>query len=70
MQLPKEFLDKINLQVSRHKHPEKLDWIKIRGKWTAQEGDQMFILLYDDHFGYVVAENRSFGGTVDAKVEA
>ena len=69
MQFPREFLDKINLKVSRHKHPEKLDWIKIRGKWTAIEGDQRFVLIYDDHFGHVIAENKGWGGTVGAKAE-
>ena len=58
MQLPREFLDKINLKVSRHKHPEKLDWIKIRGKWIAQDGNQRLVLIHDDQFGYVIAENK------------
>ncbi len=65
MQLPKEFLDKINLQVSRHKHPEKLDWIKRHGKWEAIEGDQKFVLIHDDHFGYVVAENKAAAYAVE-----
>jgi hypothetical protein len=69
MQLPREFLDKINLKLSRHKHPDKLDWIKIRGKWEAQEGDQRFVLIHDDHFGYVIAENKSFGGAVEVEAE-
>lgn len=69
MQLPKEFLDRINLQVSRHKHPEKLDWIKRSGKWEALEGDKRFVLIHDDHFGYVIAENKNFGRAVEVVVE-
>ena len=69
MQLPKEFLDRINLKVSRHKHPEKLDWIKIRGKWIAQDGNQRLVLIHDDQFGYVIAENKSFGGAVEVEAE-
>ncbi len=65
MQLPREFLDKINLKLSRHKHPDKLDWIKRRGKWEALEGDQRFVLIHDDHFGYVIAENKAAVYTVE-----
>jgi len=64
MQLPREFLDKINLDVSRHKHPERLDWIKRNGMFEAMCGDKHFVLIHDDSFGYVVAEMKQASYTV------
>jgi len=58
MKLPKDILNKINRLVSKHKNPEKLDWLKRNDKWEAIEDGHTYVLLYDDNFGYVVAETK------------
>ncbi len=65
MQLAPAILDKINLEVSRHKHPERLDWHKVNGKWQAKEGDRTFALIHAEGFGLVVSEIK----TADYKIE-
>ncbi len=44
MELPKNVLDKINLDlaVRRHKNPDKLSWMKRKGKWEDQGCRQSF----------------------------
>ena len=59
MQLAPAILDKINLKVSRHKHPERLNWQKVNGKWQAQDGDRTFTLILAEGFGLVVSEIKS-----------
>jgi len=59
MQLPSEILDDLNLSVSRHKHPEDLDWILVGGSWTAREGDRVFTVVHSEEFGYVIAEMKA-----------
>ena len=59
MQLAPAILDKINLEVSRHKHPERLNWQKVNGKWQAQDGDRTFTLILAEGFGLVVSEIKS-----------
>jgi hypothetical protein len=59
MQLAPAILDKINLKVSRHKHPERLDWHKVNGKWQAKEGDKTFSLIQAEGFGLVVSEIKT-----------
>jgi hypothetical protein len=58
MKLPSDVISRINLKVSRHKQPEKLDWIKINGKWQAVEDGRTFVLIHDSDFGNVVAETK------------
>jgi len=64
MQLAPAILENINLKVSRHKHPERLNWQKVKGKWQAQEGDKTFALIYAEGFGLVVSEIK----TADYKI--
>lgn len=64
MQLAPDVLDRINLKVSRHKHPESLNWRKVNGKWQAQDGDRTFALIYAEGFGLVVSEIK----TADYKI--
>ena len=59
MNLPDNIMAGLNLSVSRHKHPEALDWQYIGGKWVATEDDRNFIVLHDTHFGFVIAETKS-----------
>ena len=59
MQLAPAILDKINLKVSRHKHPERLNWRKVNGKWEAQEGERTFFLIQAEGFGLVVSEIKT-----------
>ena len=49
----------LNRSVSRHDHPEDLDWSLVDGQWIASEGDRRFVVLSDSHFGYVIAEHKS-----------
>jgi len=64
MQLAPAILEQINLEVSRHKHPERLNWQKVNGKWQAQEGDRTFTLIRAEGFGLVVSEIK----TADYKI--
>ena len=59
MKLPDNILAGLNLSVSRHKHPEALDWQNIGGKWTSAEDDRNFIILHDTQFGFVIAETKA-----------
>lgn len=58
MKLPDNILRDINLEVSRHNHPEDLDWSFIAGSWVASEGERCFVILHDTAFGYVIAEKK------------
>jgi hypothetical protein len=49
----------LNLSVSRHKHPEALDWRNIGGKWVATEEGRGFVILHDTQFGFVIAETKA-----------
>jgi len=69
MQLPSDILDNLNLSVSRHKHPEALDWTEVGGAWTAREGDRIFTLVHSEIFGYVIAETKSTSYGVGAGME-
>ena len=59
MKLPDDIINGLNLSVSRHQHPEALDWQLVREVWTAVEGDRCFTILSDSQFGYVIAEKKS-----------
>jgi hypothetical protein len=59
MQLPEDILSNLNRQLSRHPHPDALDWQRRNGKWTAWDGDRSFTLIHDEKLGYVVAEVKS-----------
>jgi len=65
MQLAPAILEKINLKVSRHKHPERLNWQKVNGKWQAQEGDRTFSLIQAEGFGLVVSEIKTASYSVE-----
>jgi hypothetical protein len=69
MQLPSEILDNLNLSVSRHKHPESLDWIQVGESWTAREGDQVFTVVHSERFGYVIAETKATSYGIGAGIE-
>ena len=69
MKLPAEILDNINHTVSRHDHPEDLDWSLVDGQWIASEGDRRFVIIHDTQFGYVVAEKRSINYSLGAGLE-
>lgn len=69
MRLPKEILKKINLKVSRHKEPSKLDWVKRNEKWEALENGRTFVLIHDDKFGYVIAETKTACAKTDSEVD-
>ena len=69
MQLPSDILDNLNLSVSRHKHPEALDWTEVGGAWTAREGDRTFTLVHSERFGYVIAETKSTSYDVGVGIE-
>jgi len=56
MKLAPAVLSRINIKVSRHKHPERLNWRKVNGKWEAQEGGRTFSLIQAEGFGLVVSE--------------
>ena len=59
MKLPDYIMAGLNLSVSRHKHPEALDWQNIGGKWTSVEDDRGFVVLHDTQFGFVIAETKA-----------
>jgi hypothetical protein len=69
MKLPDEIMNGLNLAVSRHKHPDTLDWQLIRGVWTAIEGDRCFTILSDSQFGYVIAQTKSVAYSIGADLE-
>ncbi len=69
MKLPAEILENINLSVSRHSHPEDLDWSFVSGSWIASEGDRCFVVLHDTQFGYVVAEKKSVSYGLGADIQ-
>jgi hypothetical protein len=57
--LPENIMAGLNLSVSRHKHPEALDWQNIAGKWIAKtEGGRGFVILHDTQFGFVIAQTK------------
>lgn len=58
MLLPENIMAGLNLSVSRHKHPEALDWQNIAGKWIATEEGRGFVILHDTQFGFVIAETK------------
>jgi hypothetical protein len=66
MQLPKDILDNLNLELSRHKDPAVLNWQLLRGNWTAQEGNKQSQIV-EFKGGYVIAERKatSYGVGVD-----
>jgi hypothetical protein len=59
LDLPNEILSHLNLSLSRHQHPEKLDWSIVRDSWTAKDGDRTFVVVDGGKIGYVVAEQRN-----------
>jgi len=59
MQLPSEILDNLNLSVSRHRHPENLDWTQAGECWTARDGDRIVTVVHSEKFGYVIAETKA-----------
>lgn len=69
MQLPDEILAQINLDVSRHKHPDVLDWTQTGEAWTAREGDRVFRIVHSVKFGYVIAETKATVYGTGASVE-
>ena len=68
MSLPDEVLRRINLKVSRHKHPEKLNWLKRNGRWEAFDEGRTYVLIHDSTFGTVVAERKTLGSEADCEV--
>jgi hypothetical protein len=59
MKLPDEILSNLNRSLSRHQHPENLDWQMVRGSWTAMEEGRTFVVVDGGKIGYVIAEQRN-----------
>jgi hypothetical protein len=59
MDLPQKILKDLNLRVSKHKHPEALDWQQKNGKWTALDDHHKYVVIHDKNFGYVIAETKT-----------
>jgi hypothetical protein len=59
LKLPNDITAGLNRSVSRHDHPEDLDWSLVAGQWIALDNDRCFVILHDTQFGYVVAEKKS-----------
>lgn len=68
MHLPPEILSNINLELSRFRQPELLDWQLKRGNWTASVGDRRFVVIHDDKLGYVIAEQKSVSYGIGAEL--
>jgi hypothetical protein len=69
LKLPAEILAGLNLSVSRHGHPEDLDWALVAGQWIALDNDRCFVILNDTQFGYVVAEKKSINYSLGADLK-
>lgn len=69
MQLPSDILDNLNHSVSRHKNPEALDWIQVRGSWVARDGDRTFTVMHSERFGYVIAETKATNYGIGAGIQ-
>jgi len=54
MKLPPEILSQINIEASRHKNPERLDWNFAAGKYTAVEDGQTYVVMYSEKLGCVI----------------
>lgn len=60
MNLPDDILTKLNRSLSRHQHPEELDWQLVNGRWAATDRDgRAFVIVHDESLGYIVAERHS-----------
>jgi hypothetical protein len=68
LKLPDNILAELNLSLSRHQHPEDLDWQLERGKWTATAGSRKFVILHDEKLGYVIAEMKNVSYDIGAKL--
>ena len=64
MQLPNHIIAGLNLELSRHKEPSKLDWQHVYGVWRATEGDKTFEVVHSVEFGFVIAEKKNFNWTL------
>ncbi|MHB8120469.1 MAG: hypothetical protein ACYDHX_17420 [Methanothrix sp.] len=67
MNLPTDILTGLNRALSRHQHPEELDWRLVNDKWTAAEGDLRFAVIHDKKLGYVIAQSKTVSNDVGAE---